>query len=384
MIAAERVAIREEFGDAFAGRPALVTGADGFLGSQLVDGLVELGADVHAVVRASSRTALRNITTEPDRITVHAVDLTDYEAVLAAVRALSATTEPAYVFHLGAQVHVGESWRRPYETVQVSTRGTLNVVEALVMTGCSVEKVEVAGTSEVYGPFDADRRDQYRLDDDGCVVLDETAPLNPGSIYATAKLAANFLALNYHDAYGVPCLVARTFHTFGPRQTPQTVTGRVIARALIGEPISLGPVAPRRDFSYSVDTMRARLHLALTGRPGEVYCVGRGEAVSIGDWGRLIVDTGIAAGFWGEQEITTVGDDDRPGTRQDAIRSDTAKLRSDTGWLPVIDQAEALRRTIAWYATYPDRWLDRVDGLTDRAGAARAVEQACRRARLNG
>lgn len=375
-----REALLAEFGDAFAGRPALVTGADGFLGSQLVDGLVELGSEVHAVVRASSRTSLRNIATDADRLTVHPVDLTDYEAVLGAVSAVSELQRPVYVFHLGAQVHVRESWRRPYETVLVSAMGTLNLVDALMQTGCPVEKVDVAGTSEVYGPVDPERRDQYRIDDDGCVILDETAPLNPGSIYATAQLTANFLALNYHEAYGLPCLVARTFHNFGPRQTPQTVTGNVIARALVGDPIVLGPVAPRRDFSFSLDTIRARLHLALRGRAGEVYCLGRGECVSIGDWAQLIVRIGAEAGYWHDQVIATNEDDARPGGQQDAIRADTTKIRAETVWRPTVEPAEALRRTIAWYASNPDRWLDRVDGIADTAAAKAGVDAARRRA----
>ena len=110
--------LRSEFGDAYEGRTVLVTGADGFMGSHLTDALVELGANVHAFVRATSSGALNNIGHLRNRLKVHFADLTDRTSVDYLVRELkdSAADRP-YVFHLGAQAHVGESWHRPYETV---------------------------------------------------------------------------------------------------------------------------------------------------------------------------------------------------------------------------------------------------------------------------
>ena len=144
--------LRSEFGDAYEGRTVLVTGADGFMGSHLTDALVELGATVHAFVRATSSGALNNIGHLRNRLKVHFADLTDRTSVDYLVRELkeSAADRP-YVFHLGAQAHVGESWHRPYETVAANVLGTLNLLQAVVDAGLELEKFDTAGTSEEYG-----------------------------------------------------------------------------------------------------------------------------------------------------------------------------------------------------------------------------------------
>ena len=127
--------LRAEFGDLFNGRTALVTGADGFMGSHLTDALVALGAHVHAFVRATSSGALNNIGAHRGRIRIHFADLTDRTSVDYLVRELLESPDRPYVFHLGAQAHVGESWHRPYETVMANTVGTLNLLQSIVDHG---------------------------------------------------------------------------------------------------------------------------------------------------------------------------------------------------------------------------------------------------------
>jgi dTDP-glucose 4,6-dehydratase len=143
--------LTREFGGVYEGRTVLVTGADGFMGSHLTDALVHLGADVHAFVRATSSGALNNIGTLRDRLRVHFADLTDKTSVDYMVRELAKTPDRPYVFHLGAQAHVGESWHRPYETMMANTIGTLNLLQSIVDHGLDVEKFDTAGTSEEYG-----------------------------------------------------------------------------------------------------------------------------------------------------------------------------------------------------------------------------------------
>jgi dTDP-glucose 4,6-dehydratase len=171
-------------------------------------------------------------------------------------------------------------------------------------------------------------------------------------------------------------VVARTFHNYGPRLTPRTVTGSVIAQALLADRVELGSVEPRRDFGYCADTVRARLSIALSGRPGRTYCIGSGRSISIGAWARSIVDAGVEAGVWAEREVVTVGETVRPGGQPDAIRCDPARLRADTGWRPAVDRSEGIRRTIDWYVANPGRWLDRVDWVGDREAALRRLDRA--------
>src|ERR671912_2827222 len=122
--------LRREFGDVFGGRTVLVTGADGFMGSHLTDALVEVGAEVTAFVRATSSGALNNISHLRNRLRVKFADLTDRTSVDYLVKELRDTAaDKPYVFHLGAQAHVGESWHRPYETVMANTVGTLNLLQ---------------------------------------------------------------------------------------------------------------------------------------------------------------------------------------------------------------------------------------------------------------
>ena len=137
-----------------------------------------------------------------------------------------------YVFHLGAQAHVGESWHRPYETVMANTVGTLNLLQSIVDHGVELEKFDTAGTSEEYGNVRESVAHHHDFDELGGLILHERSPINPKSIYATAKVAADFLTMNYHDAYGVPGVVTRMFNNYGPRQNPRYVTGTIITQAL--------------------------------------------------------------------------------------------------------------------------------------------------------
>src|SRR5687768_7092638 len=175
-------ALRREFGDVYGGRTVLVTGADGFMGSHLTDALVELGANVHAFVRATSSGALNNIGHLRRSLKVHFADLTDKTSIASPVRGLRDTAaDKPYVFHLGAQAHVGESWHRPYETVMANTVGTLSLLQSIVDQGLELEKFDTAGTSEEYGNVRDDVSDQHTFDDAGAPILHERSPINPKS-----------------------------------------------------------------------------------------------------------------------------------------------------------------------------------------------------------
>ncbi len=358
----ELAALRLEVGASFEGRTALVTGADGFLGSHLVDALVWLGADVHAFVRATSSGALNNIAHLRPALTVHWGDLTDRHSVDLVIRSLRASPDRPFIFHLAAQAHVGESWHRPYETVMANTVGTLNLLQSVVDHELDVAKLNTAGTSEEYGNVREQVRHHHDFDEDGGLVLHERSPLNPKSIYATAKVAADFLTMNYHDAYGVPGVVTRMFNNYGPRQNPRYLTGTVITQALEREVVELGNLEPMRDFCYCTDGVRGHLLVTLRGVPGDVYCYGQGANISVADWAGLILRIGEESGHWPARELASVSERHRPGSSDVlSLRVGFEKLERETGWRPLVSWEEGISRTIHWYAQNRDRWIGRVD-----------------------
>jgi dTDP-glucose 4,6-dehydratase len=359
-------ALRRDFGGAYEGRTCLVTGADGFMGSHLTDALVELGADVVAFVRATSSGALNNIGRQRRRLArVVFADLTDKTSIDYLIRDLKEAADRPYVFHLGAQAHVGESWHRPYETVMANTVGTLNLLQSIVDHDLELEKFDTAGTSEEYGNVRASVSEHHDFDADGGLILHERSPINPKSIYATSKVAADFLTMNYHDAYGLPAVVTRMFNNYGPRQNPRYVTGTIITQALERENVELGQLDPLRDFCFCTDGVRGHLTVAAHGLPGDVYVYGQGANISMADWAAKILQIGEEEGHWpaGRQVVTTAARF-RPGASEVmALRVGYDKLKSETGWEPTITWDEGIRRTIAWYAANRESWAGRVDWM---------------------
>jgi dTDP-glucose 4,6-dehydratase len=358
--------LRLHLGKAYEGRTCVVTGADGFMGSHLTDALVELGADVWAFVRATSSGALNNIGAQRKRLArVVFADLTDKTAIDYFVRDLKRVPDKPYIFHLGAQAHVGESWHRPIETVMANTFGTLYLLQSIVDHELELEKFDTAGTSEEYGNVRESVSHHHDFDDLGSLILHERSPINPKSIYATSKVAADFLTMNYHDAYGVPAIVTRMFNNYGPRQNPRYVTGTIITQALERPNVELGQLDPMRDFCFCTDGVRGHLTVAACGIPGDVYVYGQGENISMADWAAMILRIGEEDGYWpAGREIVTTAARFRPGASEVmALRVGFEKLNTETGWTPTISWEEGIRRTIAWYAANRESWLGRVDWL---------------------
>src|SRR6476646_7828887 len=304
------------------------------MGSHLTDALVEIGADVTAFVRATSSGALNNIGHLRGRLKVVFADLTDKTSIDFCVKDhLVGAPDRPYVFHIGAQAHVGESWHRPYETVMANTLGTLNLLQSIVDHGVELEKFDTAGTSEEYGNVREAVAHHHDFDELGGLILHERSPINPKSVYATAKVAADFLTMNYHDAYGVPGVVTRMFNNYGPRQNPRFVTGTIITQALTRREIELGALEPLRDFCFTTDGVRGHLTVAARGAAGDVYVYGQGENISMQDWVELIVRIGEENGFWpAGRTVTTTPRRYRPGASDVmALRVGHDKLTRETG-----------------------------------------------------
>lgn len=210
-----------------------------FNGSHLTEQLVEYRADFHVFVRATSSGELRNIRHLRDDVTVHRGDLRHEHSVEQAMSALSEYSE-TIVFHLAAQAHVGESRERPYETIDTNVVGTLNLLQTVVDLDLDIEKFDTAGASEEYGDIDAGVEDLHEYENDGRVLLNERSPVNPKSVYATRKLAANYLTMNYHDAYGILSATNRVYNNYGPRQNPRYTTGTIMTQHLKRDIIEIG------------------------------------------------------------------------------------------------------------------------------------------------
>ncbi len=347
------------------GRPVFVTGSDGFVAGHLVETLLDFGAHVHAFVRATSSSILTNIGPVRDRVVLHRGDLTDRHAVANALRDLKSDGGRPIIFHLGAQAHVGESWARPYETIASNVLGTLNLLQAVVDLELDVHRIDVAGSSEEYGNVQEDLRSHYRFDEHGGLILDELSPLNPQSVYATSKVATDFLARNFQSAYGIPCVVARMFNNYGPRQNPRFVTGTIITQALTTRRVVLGYVKAKRDFCFVRDGALGHVHVGLFGLPGSVYVFGSGRTISIFDWFGLIQEIGTELGLWSRLELRTDAKERARlgGSEVEELRVDYTRLNQLSGWHPQHSWQEGLRATIRWFADNRDKWRSRVDWI---------------------
>jgi dTDP-glucose 4,6-dehydratase len=258
---------------------------------------------------------------------------------------------------------VGESWNRPYETLATNVLGTINLLQSIVDLDMDIYRLDTAGSSEEYGNIQEEVRHHYRFDDNSGLILDETSPVNPQSVYATSKVAEDFLTRNFYKAYGVPGVVTRMFNNYGPRQNPRFVTGTIITQALTRDVVQLGYVLSKRDFCFVCDGVMGHIHATFFGQPGEVYVYGYGQNVSILEWYNMIIRIGQEEGYWGKK--TLQADTEERGrlgkSEVEDLRVDYSKLNRLTGWRPQYSWEEGLRETIKWYAENRNAWIGRVD-----------------------
>lgn len=358
-----RRSVEGRIGKLLKGRPVLVTGAAGFVGSHLTEKLLEFGAHVHVMVRPTSSGVLHNLRNVHTKIEVHRADLADKHAISVALRALKKSGDKPIIFHLGAQAHVKESWDRPYETLATNVLGTINLLQTVIDIDLDLYRFDTAGSSEEYGNVHPELQRHYRFDKAGGLILDEMSPINPQSVYATSKVAADFLTRNYNRAYGIPALVTRMFNNYGPRQNPRFVTATIITQALSRDVIRLGYVHAKRDFCFVRDGIMGHIYTTLFGEPGGMYVYGYGNTISILDWCMMILRIGREEGHWGKKtlETETKGRGRLGKSEVEELRVDYRKLKTLSGWQPRYSWEDGLRETIQWYADNKDTWLHRVD-----------------------
>jgi NAD dependent epimerase/dehydratase len=306
----------------------LITGAGGFIGSHLVERLIEQGARVRAFVRYNSRNDPGLLSMLPpevlSNVEVISGDLCDLSAIQAAMRGVS------HVFHLGALIAIPYSYLHPAEVVETNIIGTLNILLAARELG--VERLVHTSTSEVYGTARH-------------APIDEAHPLQGQSPYSASKIGADKLAESFYCAYNLPVVTVRPFNTFGPRQSARAVIPTIIMQALVGKTIHLGNLDTTRDFTYVSDTVRGFLFAGSTvGAEGGVFNLGTGHDIRIGD----IADR-IALKVGHKVEIKIEAQRLRP-EKSEVLRliSDNRLARATLGWEPQVSLEEGLDKTIAW------------------------------------
>jgi len=311
------------------GRKVLVTGADGFIGSHLVEALAAAGANVRAFCFYNSQGSRGWLEQSPpdllDRLDVRLGDIRDARFVD------ECCADVEVVFHLAALIAIPYSYSAPESFIDTNIRGTLNVLEAARRRG--VSRVVQTSTSEVYGT-------------PASLPIRETHPLCAQSPYAASKVAADQLALAYFRSFGTAVVVLRPFNTYGPRQSTRAVLPTILTQLLAGKrEVELGRLDPRRDLTYVGDTVDGFLRAGSTpGVEGETIQLGTGRAVSIGE---LFEAACRALG------VSATVRQDPARLRPDAsevlvLESDPSLAKARLGWTPRVGLEKGLADTALW------------------------------------
>lgn len=308
------------------GRPVLITGASGFIGSHLAERLLALGARVRAMVHGDPRYRAGHLAgTAGDTLELAGGDLRDAGFVRRAAEGMDT------VFHLGAVTSVAYSYGHPEETIATNTLGTVNVCEAC--RAAKVRRLVHTSTAGVYG----DARNGAPIAEDH--------PLTAHNPYTAGKLGGDFAAQACHLANGLPVATIRLFNVYGPRMGRFLIMPTVIEQLLRGPVLRLGDLRPTRTFVYVDDIVDAFLRMATAAEAvGEVVHFGGDEAVSMAALVRRIADL-----MGAECNIEADPARMRPGKSEIFAQTvDYGKARRLLGWSPATGLDEGLLRTITW------------------------------------
>lgn len=307
---------------------ALITGADGFIGSHLTELLVREGYQVKALSQYNSFNSWGWLE--------DAHCLNDIEVLTGDVR------DPHYckhmtrgvdvIFHLAALIAIPYSYTAPGSYVDTNVNGTLNICQAAIDN--QVSRVIHTSTSEVYGTA------RY-------VPIDEQHPLQAQSPYSASKIGADAMAMSFFNAFDLPLTIARPFNTYGPRQSARAVIPTIIAQIASGcRQIELGDVTPTRDFNYVADTCRGFLALARCEKAvGEVVNIGSNYEISVADTLNLIRELM-------DSQVEFVFDQQRMRPEKSEVSRlwcDNTKIKALTGFEPEFSIRQGLQKTIEWF-----------------------------------
>lgn len=311
-------------------KKALVTGADGFIGSHLVETLLAQGCDVRAFVYYNSFNSWGWLDTLPPDVIrsldVFSGDIRDPNGVFEAVKGCDV------VFHLAALIAIPFSYHSPDSYIDTNIKGTLNVLQAARKLG--TERVLITSTSEVYGTA------QY-------APIDEKHPFQGQSPYSATKIGADRLAESFYRSFGTPVVIVRPFNTYGPRQSARAVIPTIITQLLLGQTeLQLGSLAPTRDFNYVKDTAQGFIALAEADPAvGKEINIATGKEYSIGDVANVLISEL-------NPDALIITDDQR--LRPEAsevfrLMGDNTLITTLTSWRPRFELDAGLHDTIDWF-----------------------------------
>jgi GDPmannose 4,6-dehydratase len=297
-------------------RRALITGITGQDGSYLADHLVELGYEVHGMVRRSSTETFERIEHLRDRITLHTGDLLDQRSLVAVLRAC----KPHEVYNLAAMSFVAASWNQPVLTAEFSGVGVTQLLEAM-REAAPEARFYQASSSEMFGKVRE-------------IPQNEETPFYPRSPYGAAKAYAHFITVNYRESYDLFCCSGILFNHESPRRGLEFVTRKVTHGAAaiklgLEDRLLLGNLDAERDWGYAKDYVEAMWLMLQQDEPDD-YVIATGEAHSV----RELVD--VAFGHLDLEPQPYVGTDPmyfRPA-EVDHLIGDFSKARRKLGWEP--------------------------------------------------
>lgn len=305
----------------------LVTGADGFIGSHLVEGLLDEGYDVRAFVYYNSFNTWGWLDTFPKeklkKIEIFIGDIRDPNGVREAMKGIDE------VYHLAALIAIPFSYHSPDSYIDTNIKGTLNILQSA--KDLKTKRILITSTSEVYGTA------KY-------VPIDESHPLQGQSPYSATKIGSDKIAESFYRSFNMPITIVRPFNTYGPRQSARAVIPTIITQLISGaQEIKLGSLTPTRDFNYVKDTVQGFIEIAKSEKTiGEEINIATQNEISIGEIAQILINKI-------NPDAKIICDEDRlRPTKSEVNRllGSNEKIKQLTNWQPKYSLEQGLDETI--------------------------------------
>ena len=325
-------------------KKVLVTGADGFIGSHLVEELLKEGYDVRAFVYYNSFSSWGWLDILPkeklDKIEIFSGDIRDPNGVREAMKGVDE------VYHLAALIAIPFSYHSPDSYVDTNIKGTLNVLQAA--RDLNTKRVLITSTSEVYGTA------KY-------VPIDEEHPYQGQSPYSATKIGSDRIAESFYRSFDMPITIVRPFNTYGPRQSARAVIPTIITQLLSGaKEIKLGSLSPTRDFNYVKDTVRGFIEIAKSDKTiGQEINIATQQEISIGELAEELIKQINPNAKIVCDEIRL-----RPENSEvNRLLGSNKKIKELTNWEPKYSLEEGLRETIEFLKNNMDKYKSDIYNL---------------------